>query len=106
MMRLILEKEERPTAVFCANDSTALGVLDALKTKRKKNWLPSIISIDNIREAETTTPMLTTIDIPRREMAHHAVALLLDRMDGGHRENVRLEMQGRLIVRDSCSYCA
>ena len=50
--------------------------------------------------------MLTTINIPKREMAHHAVLLLLDRIAGGHRENVRIEMQGRLIVRESCSYCA
>ncbi len=106
MMRVILEKQERPTAVFCANDSTALGVLDALRTHRKKGYVPSIISIDNIREAETTTPMLTTINIPKREMAHHAVSLLLDRIAGGHRENVRIEMQGRLVVRESCSYCA
>lgn len=106
MMNVILEKQERPTAVFCANDSTALGVFDALKARRRKGYLPSIISIDNIREAETTAPMLTTINIPKREMAHHAVLLLLDRIAGGHRENVRIEMQGRLIVRESCSYCA
>lgn len=106
MMNLILEKQERPTAIFCANDSTALGVLDALKTRRGKGYIPSIISIDNVREAETTSPMLTTIDIPRREMVHHAVSLLLDRIAGGHRENVRIEMQGRLVVRESCSYRA
>ena len=105
MMNLILEKKERPTAIFCANDSTALGVLDALKAHRGKGYIPSIISIDNIREAETVSPMLTTIDIPRREMVHHAVCLLLDRIEGGHRENVRIEMQGRLVVRESCSYC-
>ncbi len=106
MMSVILGRAERPTAVFCANDSTALGVFDALRTQRKKGYVPSIISIDNIREAETTSPMLTTINIPKREMAHHAVSLLLDRIDGGHQENVRIEMQGRLVVRESCSYCA
>lgn len=106
MMNVILEKEERPTAIFCANDSTALGALDALKGHRGKKYIPSIISIDNIREAGMASPMLTTIDIPRREMVHHAVSLLLDRIAGGHRENVRIEMQGRLVVRESCSYCA
>lgn len=105
-MQSILEKKDRPTAIFCANDSTALGVLDVLKGHQKKGYLPSVISIDNIREAETTVPMLTTINIPKREMAHHAVALLLDRIHGGHHENVRIEMQGQLVIRDSCSYCA
>ncbi len=103
-MQKLLETAPRPTAVFCANDSTALGVLDAMRG-RKKGAMPSVISIDNIREAQTCKPMLTTINVPRREMAHHAVSLLLDRIEGGHRENVKLELPGRLIVRDSCAYC-
>lgn len=104
-MQAILTKNAKPTAIFCANDSTAMGVLDVLKGRRKKGYLPSVISIDNIREAQNTVPMLTTINVPRREMAHYAVWLLLDRIGGGHRENVKLELPGRLIVRDSCSYC-
>lgn len=106
MMQLILEKENRPSAIFCANDSTALGVLDALKTKRKKGYIPSIISIDNIRESALSKPMLTTIDIPKREMAHHAVIMLMDRIKGGHTESIRIELPCHLITRESCSYCA
>lgn len=105
VMEQILAKDHKPTAIFCANDSTALGVLEVLRGKRKRSYLPSVISIDNIREAETSAPMLTTINIPRREMAHHAAALLTDRIRGGHRENVKIELPGRLIVRESCSYC-
>ena len=79
-MELILQRDSLPTAIFCANDSTALGVFDCLRHRRKKGYVPSIISIDNIRESEQTKPMLTTIDIPKEEMAHHAVKLLLDRI--------------------------
>lgn len=106
MMQLILEKAVRPSAIFCANDSTALGVLDTMKSKRKKGYLPSVISIDNIREAASTKPMLTTIDIPKREMAHHAVIMLMDRIKGAHTEHIRIELPCHLIVRESCSYCA
>lgn len=105
MMQSILQKESRPSAIFCANDSTALGVLDALKLSRRKSYLPSVISIDNIRESENTTPMLTTIDIPKREMAHHAVVMLLDRIHGGHKDNIRVELPCHLIARESCYYC-
>lgn len=105
MMQLILEKNDRPSAIFCANDSTALGVLDTLKSRRKKGYRPSVISIDNIREASSQKSMLTTIDIPKREMAHHAVLMLMDRIKGGHRDNIRMELPCHLIVRDSCSYC-
>lgn len=106
MMQVILQKKELPSAIFCANDSTALGVFDCLKTHRKKGYIPSVISIDNIQESQETKPMLTTIDIPKKEMAHHAVLLLLDQVRGGHKDAVRMELPCRLIVRESCSYCA
>lgn len=103
-MLAMLKQEERPTAIFCANDSTALGVLKALKEHKKKGYLPSIISIDNIEESQKTSPMLTTIDIPKKEMSHLALTLLLDRKQKHHTENVRLELPCRLIERESCSY--
>lgn len=103
-MLSILKQKEPPSAIFCANDSTALGVLKALKNNKKKGYLPSIISIDNIKESQKTTPMLTTIDIPKQEMSHLALTLLLDRKNKRHYENVRLELPCRLIERESCSY--
>ncbi len=103
-MTSILSSTSRPSAIFCANDVTALGVMKALKSSRKKGYAPSIISIDNIEESEKTEPMLTTIDIPKKEMAHMAVTLLLDRHKGTHKETVRVELPCRLIERDSCSY--
>lgn len=105
IMQGILQKEERPSAIFCANDSTALGVFDCLKKHRRKGYVPSVISIDNIQESQRTKPMLTTINIPKTEMAHHAVALLIDQVRGRHQEVVRIELPCRLILRESCSYC-
>ena len=102
-MELILQRDSLPTAIFCANDSTALGVFDCLRHRRKKGYVPSIISIDNIRESEQTKPMLTTIDIPKEEMAHHAVKLLLDRIHNGHNRAARIELPCKLLVRESCS---
>ena len=104
IMELLLQKDPLPSAIFCANDATALGVLDCLKKHRNKKYIPSIISIDNIQEAQQSSPSLTTIDIPKREMAHHAVKILLDRIRRGHKENIRVELPCRLIERESCSY--
>ena len=103
-MNVILSSENKPTAIFCANDCTALGVLKALKKSRKRGYIPSVISIDNIDMAQTTTPMLTTIDIPKQEMAHFAINLLLDRKKGMHTNNVRIELPCNLVIRESCSY--
>ncbi len=91
------------TAAFCANDATAIGVLNVLKTEKKHiRQSISVISIDDIDEAQSTTPYLTTIRIPHEEMAHMAVELLLDRIAKGHKEPVRIEFPCRLVVRESC----
>ncbi len=91
------------SAVFCANDATAIRVLGVLK-KQKKSLRDaiSVISIDDIEESQNTKPLLTTIHIPKDEMAHMAVTLLLDRIGRLHREPVRIEFPCRLIERDSC----
>ena len=100
----IIKSATKPSAIFCANDITAIGVLNALKANKKRGYLPSVISIDNIYPSQKTTPMLTTIDIPKKEMAHLAVTLLLDRRNGKHKENIRVELPCRLLERDSCTY--
>lgn len=91
------------TALLCANDITAIGVLEALKTYPKKlRERFAIISIDDIDESGNTKPMLTTIHIPRNEMAHMALKILTDRISNCHSETLRVEFPPRLIVRDSC----
>lgn len=91
------------SAIFCANDSSAIKILELLQKKKtllRKHPI-SIISIDDIEEAQNTTPYLTTIHIPRYEMAHMAVYLLLDRITKGHEEVVRIEFPCRIVVRSS-----
>lgn len=99
----LLESNAAFTAVFCANDTTAVSVLAVLKeNKRRIPRRISVISIDNIAASQDTTPMLTTIHIPRAEMAHMAVSLLKDRIQRRHQETVRIEFPCRIIQRDSC----
>ncbi len=104
MTEKILEKSKRPTAIFCANDTTALGVLETINKKRNTDYKPSVISIDDIEEAKHVTPMLTTISIPKREMGHLALITLLDRWKGNHSENIRIELPCHLTKRESCDY--
>lgn len=101
-MRDIMESNIRPTAIFCANDFTALGVLDAYHDLNQGDYQPSIISIDNIEASQLTTPLLTTVNIPKTDMGRLAVSLLLDRMEGNHYENIKLELPCSLVIRDSC----
>lgn len=94
-----------PTAIFCANDITALGFIQAMKEtngRKKKNiYQPAIISIDDIEEASAAHPMLTTIQIPKSDMVHMAILTLKDRLEGNHKECIRLELPCHLIVRET-----
>lgn len=101
--RELLAQEDDFSAVFCANDITAIGVLELLKEKRRQIGRKiSVISIDNIEDSQNTSPFLTTINIPRKEMAHMAVLLLMDRMNKQHAETMRIEFPCRIVNRSSC----
>lgn len=98
-----LAQTDPPTGIYCANDILAIGMLKSLGKRRNRFYNPSIVSSDDITEAQYTTPMLTTVSLPKSEMARFALMLLLDRIEGGHKIISRLEVEGTLIVRESCS---
>ena len=96
------------TAVFCANDISALGALKALSEPRpdtetaKHSRKISLISIDNISKSQTSTPLLTTVSIPKEDMGRMAVNILLDRIKHNHNEYLRVEFPCKIIERESC----
>lgn len=102
IMEQLFKLDRYPTAIYCANDIIAVGMLRSLAKHKSIIYRPSIIGCDDIEKAQTTTPMLTTIQIPKYEMGKFALYLLLDRMRGGHRAVARLELEGKLLVRSSC----
>ena len=48
-------------------------------------------------------PMLTTVRLPKEEMGKFALYLLIDRLGGGHKGIVRTELEGKLMIRESCT---
>lgn len=102
-MRQFMSQEERPTGIYCANDITAVGMLKFLEKSKSRFYIPSIIASDDIEEAQYTRPMLTTVKLPKEEMGKFAIYLLLDRMKGGHKSIVRTELEGKLMIRNSCT---
>lgn len=95
-----LALKERPTALFCANDITAIGVVRGFQNLPQEQF-PALISIDDIEVAKTIRPSLTTIHIPKEEMGRVAANFLLDRMRGGHTEAVCIEFPCRTVRRES-----
>jgi len=67
----------RPTAILCSNDMTAIGVLraayhDGLRVPQDL----SVVGLDDIDFAEFTLPPLTTIRLPRADLARAAFEAL------------------------------
>lgn len=98
----ILALPVRPTAVFCFNDTMALGMMSRLQQNGIR--IPydiSIIGYDNIDLAEYFSPPLTTIHQPKRRVGKTAFEILLGRIkDKGHERRI-FEMQPELMVRES-----
>ena len=104
-MEHFLRMPDPPTGIYCANDILAVGMLRCLKGHRSHGYEPSVISCDDIEQAQYTSPMLTTISLPKKEMARFALMMLLDRIKGGHKTVSRIEVEGTLIIRESCRRC-
>lgn len=103
IMEGLMQQKNAPTGIYCANDITAVGMLNALSKYKNRYYHPSIVSSDDIDEAQYTKPMLTTVRLPKEDMAKFALYLLLDRLKGGHKAAAKIELEGTLIIRESCS---
>ncbi len=95
--------QTRPTAVFCANDLLALGVLQEMT--RRGVRVPediSIVGYDDIEFAEAAAVPLSSVRQPREQLGRTATQLLLEEIEAdGHHEHRHVVFQPELVVRDS-----
>src|SRR6266481_4374999 len=101
-MSRILERTPLPTAVLCSNDLTALGALRAIR--RKGLRVPddiSVVGFDDIALAEFTEPPLTTVRLPREEIAGKAFEALLASLSDPSRTGAEYQISPQLVVRES-----
>ena len=99
----ILQLDPRPTAIFAANDESAISAIAALRDHGLQ--VPkdmAVVSIDNIGIAEMIRPSLTTVDVPKKQMAAYAMQILLlhEQMKGQQTASIVLPTE--LIIRESC----
>lgn len=96
----LLDVEDPPTAVFCANDVIALGALNAASTRGVR--VPedlSLIGFDDIEMAAWPLIDLTTVRQDLDQMARTAAGLLMDRIAFPDRPPERVCLPVQLVQR-------
>lgn len=99
----LVNMSERPTAIFAANDLTAIGVMEAVREFGLS--IPedlSIIGFDDIPQSVITYPKLTTMHQSLEQMGRVAVQLLLEQIENPERPARRMTLATRLVERESC----
>jgi len=95
-----------PTAICCANDLIALGVLEALTESGLQ--VPEQISVtgmDNIPFTHLSRPPLTTVTNDSTEFGRHVSRLLFERLEGYLGPPREVLVERRLVIRSSTAQC-
>jgi LacI family transcriptional regulator, purine nucleotide synthesis repressor len=98
----IIAMDEHPTAVFCFNDTMALGLMSRLQQRGIR--VPedmSIIGYDNIEISEYFSPPLTTIHQPKRRVGKNAFEILLQRIKTKEHDRRVFEMHPEIVERNT-----
>lgn len=99
----LIHASPRPTAVFTANDLTALGIIWAARNYGLN--IPeqlSIIGLDDIELASEVNPTLTTVALPRHEIGKLAMQLLLELINNPDKPgDQQHEVSTQLYIRQS-----
>ena len=97
---LLLDGPYRPTAVVAGCDSIALGVMEAARVRglRVPDDL-SVVGFDDTELAEVSTPPLTVIRQPLREMGRVALKTVLRMAAGEQLDSHHVELATELVVR-------
>lgn len=101
---LDLPTDQRPTAIFAANNFLAIGAIEALREAGLV--VPddmAVVCFDDIELASALDPFLTVVAQPARSFGTIATQFLLDRLDGNaDRQARKVVLTPELIVRRSC----
>ncbi len=107
----LLERDNRPTAIFAGNDDMACGVLYEIHNHGIK--IPeqiSLVGFDDTPFSQQLWPRLTTASQPFGDIGHTAAAMLIDQFNhrnAGSAEtnktetNKKVTMDCQLIIRES-----
>jgi LacI family transcriptional regulator len=98
----LLDRPDRPTAVFAGSDETAAGVIEAARSRGL--LIPedlSLVGFDDTQVARFSSPPLTTVRQPLREMGAVALRTALRLAAGEKLDSHHVELATELVIRHS-----
>lgn len=101
--RALFAMDNPPTAIFAANDLSAIGVYQAAQACGVR--IPqdlSVVGFDNLPESTYLNPQLTTVNQFVADMGTQAVEMIVKLVKGEKLEENQVIMPTRLVIRDSC----
>ncbi len=100
--RLLLTAPDPPTAVFAANDMSAIATIEvATELGLRVPADLSVVGFDNIPESTLCAPPLTTVEQPIRKMGERSIELLLSLIRGEKLQATHITLATSLVIRQS-----
>ena len=100
--RALLTLPEPPTAIFAANDLSALATLEvAAELGIAVPSRLSVVGFDNVPESALSSPPLTTVEQPIRQIGHDAVVILVGLISGVEPPESQVILGTTLVQRGS-----
>ncbi len=99
---VLLEDPHPPTAVFCANDATAVGAISALRLAGRR--VPDDVAVagfDDVPIGRYLSPSLSSVRVDVNHMGARAVEMLCHAI-AGDAPPAQEVLETRLVVRRSC----
>ncbi|SES72363.1 alanine racemase [Salinibacillus kushneri] len=99
-MKKLLQRDERPTAIFSVSDTLAIGALKEINAHGLN--VPediAIVGFDKISFSNMTNPTLTTVSQPMYKMGCTAATMLIDKIQERQVESIILDHE--LVIRES-----
>ncbi len=102
----LLDLPEQPTAIFCFNDMTAVGMINGLLQRGYE--VPrdfSVVGFDDLDISAYYHPTITTVRQPVYQLGREAAEIMFDLIGGNENISPKL-LEPELIVRDSTAQVA
>lgn len=99
----LLDREDRPTAIFCFNDEMAMGVYQAAAGLGIR--IPEDLSVIGVDDLQLITkalvPTLSTVALPHYQMGHWAVSQLFAETKDNPESKTSKQLRCELVSRES-----